>query len=159
MNEANEITDFMTNFAPEVDVIWGAAFDDTLGDKIRITILAAGFDVTISEENETSIKTKKGNIEPIPTPAQVKDDQERLAEEYGTEKMAKRQQDKARARYLVLTPEQMDNDEVMEIFERNPTFNRDVKVKDAVKEVTSPISKDGFSSVDDDYASPETIKF
>lgn len=33
MSEVNEMREFMCNFAPEVDVIWGVAFDDTLGDR------------------------------------------------------------------------------------------------------------------------------
>ncbi|MDE7151989.1 MAG: cell division protein FtsZ, partial [Candidatus Amulumruptor sp.] len=50
MSEAQEITDFVSGINPDVDVIWGLAFDDTLGEKVRITILAAGFEVTIREE-------------------------------------------------------------------------------------------------------------
>ena len=41
MAEVNEMRQFMTNFSPEVDVIWGATFDETLDNRIKITILAA----------------------------------------------------------------------------------------------------------------------
>ena len=44
MSEAAEITDFVNTLDPDVDVIWGIAFDDTLGDKVKMTILAAGFE-------------------------------------------------------------------------------------------------------------------
>jgi cell division protein FtsZ len=29
---------------PDVNLIWGSAIDDALGDKVRVTIIAAGFD-------------------------------------------------------------------------------------------------------------------
>ena len=50
MAEVDEMRRFMTNFSPEVDVIWGVAYDDTLDDKVKITILAAGFDVSLEVE-------------------------------------------------------------------------------------------------------------
>ena len=50
MAEVDEMSRFMTNFSPEVDVIWGVAYDDTLDDKVKITILAAGFDVSLEVE-------------------------------------------------------------------------------------------------------------
>ena len=56
MGEANEITAFMNNFAKDVDVIWGTSVDDTLGDKVKITILASGFEISLS--NETTYKPK-----------------------------------------------------------------------------------------------------
>ena len=44
MAEAAEITNFVNTLDPDVDVIWGIAFDDSLGDKVKMTILAAGFE-------------------------------------------------------------------------------------------------------------------
>lgn len=134
MEEADELTEFVARFAPELDVIWGAYFDDTLGEKVRITLLASGFKVTLSDEKESFGGKRKGKEEASVVTSRI--DQNRLAEEYGEEKIAKRQQDMARARFVVLTPEQFDNDEVVNILERTPTFNREVKVRDAIKSAT-----------------------
>ena len=68
-------------------------------------------------------------------------DQKRLVEEYGGDKIQQRAQSQARARYIVLTPEQFDNDEVLEIFEKTPTYNRDTNVKDQVKKATEQQNK------------------
>ena len=68
MSEVNEMREFMCNFAPEVDVIWGVAFDDTLGEKVKVTILASGFNVTLN--NEISTKPAAGKpafVEPDPS--------------------------------------------------------------------------------------------
>ncbi len=45
MEEISQIHDFMAEVGEDVTVIWGASFDDTLGDKVKITLIATGFDV------------------------------------------------------------------------------------------------------------------
>ena len=135
MSEAGELTEFMCNFAPEVDVIWGVAFDDSLGEQVKITILAAGFDVTIRDEAEPSkgLAGRNRKQDDSRTKLQGRDAGERLADEYGKEKIAKRQQEMARARYIVLTPDQFDDDEVVDMIDKTPTFNRDAKFKESIK--------------------------
>ncbi|MBO4498901.1 MAG: cell division protein FtsZ [Bacteroidaceae bacterium] len=44
LNEMNEIRHFMDKFEDEnIEVIWGLANDPSLGDKVKITVLATGF--------------------------------------------------------------------------------------------------------------------
>ena len=50
MKELNEIQEFMANFDQEVDVIWGTAHDLTLEEQIKVTVLAAGFNVSLENE-------------------------------------------------------------------------------------------------------------
>lgn len=122
MGEANEITAFMNNFAKDVDVIWGTSVDDTLGDKVKITILASGFEISLS--NETTYKPKprifgKPKQEPV-----AADNDSRISAEYGEEKVAERNRKKASANYILLTPQQMDNDTLINFIEKTPTFRR-----------------------------------
>ena len=49
MEEMSEIQEFMENFDKEVDVIWGMAFDNTLEDQIKVTVLASGFTTTYGQ--------------------------------------------------------------------------------------------------------------
>jgi cell division protein FtsZ len=43
--EVSEATDAITSAAhPEANVIFGAAIDESLGGKVRVTVLAAGFE-------------------------------------------------------------------------------------------------------------------
>ncbi|NVN96187.1 MAG: cell division protein FtsZ [Bacteroidetes bacterium] len=45
MDEITEITDFILNEAgQDVDIIWGAGTDDSLGNNLSITLVATGFD-------------------------------------------------------------------------------------------------------------------
>ena len=43
MEEINEVNDFMAKFKEDVEVKWGLATDPTLGNKVKITLLASGF--------------------------------------------------------------------------------------------------------------------
>ena len=45
MEEITQIHDFMAKVGENVTVIWGASFDDSLGDEVKITLIATGFDV------------------------------------------------------------------------------------------------------------------
>ena len=128
MDEMKEMHEFMSNFAPEVDVIWGVAFDENLGEKIKVTILAAGFDVTLRNEGphpgkaETHTTVRQSIIDE-PTP----DGRERLEDIYGQEKVSQTEQIRARARYKVLLPDEFDDDTVIQELEKNPTLHRDTK--------------------------------
>lgn len=57
-NEIAEITNFTQKLPPTVTVKWGIGDDPSLDDKVKVTVLASGFDMTI-RENEN----KKGPIE------------------------------------------------------------------------------------------------
>ena len=56
-------------------------------------------------------------------PAAAVDDS-RIAVEYGEEKVAERNRQKASANYILLTPQQMDNDTLINFIEKTPTFRR-----------------------------------
>lgn len=128
MSEVAELTNFSNNFDLDVDVIWGVSFDETLGDKIKITILASGFDITIQDDNPT----KKGAVK-FTSKKTKGDARQRLIEEYGSEKIDEIQKSKDSARFVILTPEQMDDDAVVEKLEKLPAFNRDKKLADEIR--------------------------
>ena len=46
LEEMKEIHQFMSKIKDAVDVIWGISFDDSLGDNVKITLIATGFDVS-----------------------------------------------------------------------------------------------------------------
>ena len=58
MEEVKEINDFMANIGDEITVIWGATFDDTLGDQVKITLIATGYDVSDIPGMPASVKKK-----------------------------------------------------------------------------------------------------
>lgn len=45
MEEITQIHEFMAKVGSDIEVIWGAAFDDELEDQVKVTLIATGFDV------------------------------------------------------------------------------------------------------------------
>ena len=50
VKELQEIDDFFDQLDPNIDVIWGTATDDTLGEDAKVTILATGLEDDFSNE-------------------------------------------------------------------------------------------------------------
>ena len=132
MSEIDEMREFMCNFAPELDVIWGVAFDDTLEERVKVTILASGFNVDLS--GDMSTKKIGAQQTTFKEPSQ-EDNNRQLIDTYGQEKIIARDQEIAKARYMILSLEEYDNDEVVDLLERTPTFGRDQKFKDTIKTI------------------------
>lgn len=62
LNEMNEIRHFMDKFEDEnIEVIWGLANDPSLGDKVKITVLATGFgmsNIPLDDSDDTEVVGK-----------------------------------------------------------------------------------------------------
>ena len=138
MAEIDEMRKFMINFSNEVDVIWGVAFDDTLEEKVKITILAAGFNVSLESESPTSPIGKE--TAPAASAPSI-DPLQRVAVEYGEDKITRQNLETAQARYLVLKPEDIDNDDIIDLLEKKPTFKRDPKFKSDIHDLQNAPAK------------------
>lgn len=135
MKEAGEISEFVSDINPNVDIIWGLAKDTSLGNKVKITILAAGF----STQNE---KPEKIQAEKTPKavandpqgpvivqePVDKRTNEERLTELYGKKVLSSESQ-----KHIILTPEQLLDDNIIEKFENMPTATRDRRVVEEIK--------------------------
>ena len=55
VRELQEIDDFFDQLDPNIDVIWGTATDDTLGEDAKVTILATGMEDSLKEEVKTDV--------------------------------------------------------------------------------------------------------
>ena len=130
--EINEITEFTSALPASVDVKWGIADNPELGSKVKITLLASGFDVSIREgdkiegttidfENELH-NPGEGKTERTPNERDVL-----VAQVYGQEKVTEQRQKTAKLRYTVLTPEQFDDHEVIALIESTPALQRDAR--------------------------------
>ena len=55
MEETNQLTDFIQNIDPDVDVMWGLYQLPDLGDKVKISILASGFEMPEYADEEAEV--------------------------------------------------------------------------------------------------------
>ena len=148
MKELNEIQEFMANFDQEVDVIWGTAHDLSLEEQIKVTVLAAGFNVSL--DKEAPVQSVSPRREPISTHSSVSD--ERLRTTYGEEAITKQTLAQNRARYIVLSPEEMDDDDVIDMIEKSPTYKRKPDFRNQIKERQQAMSQERPVEV------PKTVK-
>ena len=140
MDEMNEIQEFMANFDQEVDVIWGMAFDNTLEDQIKVTVLASGFNVSLDKESPVPT-VQSPRREPVHADPKITDAQ-RLKDEYGDKAITDMTLRQLSARYIVLSPEEMDDDDVIDMIEKTPTFGRKPDFRNQLKERQQAASMD-----------------
>lgn len=140
-NEIHEIRQFTANLPSSIDVKWGIADDPSMGNDVKVTILASGFDVTLREAGQAGPNDKDGKITfrgDISSPQDNKsttgteESKNRLKEIYGEEKLTKQSRDAAKMKYAVLLPSQFDDHEIITLLERTPTFNRDQKFNEDI---------------------------
>jgi cell division protein FtsZ len=62
--EVNEAAEVIASAAhPDANIIFGAVIDDALGDEIRVTVIAAGFDRTAEQANADNGRFQAGSVE------------------------------------------------------------------------------------------------
>ena len=133
MEEMNDVHDFMSRFGRDIEVIWGTAIDSTLGSKVKMTILATGFGMEDIPQIAEKRQIEQGRM----TEEEFRLEEERLNKEraekdlidkyYGASGQRMRRV-AARAKAVVLTQDELDDDALIALIEDNPTYNRDPKV-------------------------------
>ena len=133
MEEMNDVHDFMSRFGRDIEVIWGTAIDSTLGSKVKMTILATGFGMEDIPQIAERRQIEQGRM----TEEELRLEEERLNKEraekdlidkyYGASGQRMRRV-AARAKAVVLTQDELDDDALIALIEDNPTYNRDPKV-------------------------------
>ena len=144
MSEVDELTSFVNGISSDVDVIWGVGFDESLGEQVKITILAAGFDPS-NTRDDNPIRPVQPISRPEPrqaaaprqaAPAAAPQPAATAPDKTSEELLQRMKNDYGNAEskhFVVLKPEQMDNDEVIEAMERIPTAKRDKQMVDSLK--------------------------
>ncbi|MDO5664804.1 MAG: cell division protein FtsZ [Bacteroidia bacterium] len=131
MEEMNALHDFMAKFSREIEVIWGAAVEENLGEEVKVTLLATGFSIMnvpgIEEQHDA--RTKAEELE-----RKIKEDQRRQEEEeeqklidkyYGASGLKMLSSNNYNFDPFILTMDELDDDKVLEALEKTPVFKRD----------------------------------
>lgn len=164
MAEIDEITQFTTNLPKTIDVKWGIADNPEMGDRVKITVLASGFDVNLEDNGSDSGSKDKKVI--FGTSAEDADkakeeqakDRERMIEVYGAEKVTQWQRDATKNRYAVLKPSQFDNHEVIALLEHTPAYNRDPRFNEELQRIAQGRPADDYPT-DEPHENGNKITF
>ena len=133
MEEMNDIRDFMKEFNRNIEVIWGTAVDNTLGNQVKMTILATGFTMDDIPQIADKHKAEAQQM----TEEELRLEEERIEQQRKEQKLLEKYYGNAvqstsrfltRSRATILTEEELDDDMFITILEENPTYNRDPKI-------------------------------
>ena len=117
VEEMNYVDDFMEKFDSNIEVIWGWAIDDKLGEEVKITVLATGFGVKESLDPSDDNERKLQELRDVFYPGS-----------FGSS-FSRRNIPKP----TLLSEEQMDDDTIISLLENNPAYCRDAKVLQQIK--------------------------
>ena len=143
--ELSEISHFTSKLPDSIDVKWGVADDPSLGNKVRVTVLASGFDVTIRDNGEDKKEKPtivfEGNKNANEHESKTKNhDSDKIAEIYGAGKVLEKKREAAKMKYAVLTPDQFDDHEVIAMIEKAPTFTRAPRFNEELKKLSAGVT-------------------
>ena len=141
--ELDEIHNFMAKFSPDIELIWGTAMDESLGDQIKITILASGFGIEnivsmaeakeikesrqILDEKELSAKKAEEEQKRIEEEERRLRDIEMIRKYYGEEGLRSIGKT-TRPHPFIFTFENIDDSDTIEAVINNPAYNRSSRV-------------------------------
>lgn len=166
MEEMNDVHDFMSRFGRDIEVIWGTTLDNSLGNKVKITILATGFGV----EDIPQIADRRRAENSRMSEEELRQEEDRLRKEqeekdlidkyYGASGQRMRRAS-TRAKAVILSTEEMDDDAFIVLMEENPTYSRDPKIitrarsKTTREEVIAPVIQEESIQVAEKKETPE----
>ena len=150
MEEVEQIHSFMKKVGENIQVIWGATFDDSLGESVKITIIATGYDVSdipgmpstaVKANNKASAPTPQTqpvyHSQPTPQPQQVTEPEKPAAdvnreaeiqkamEQYYGKNIKQEQEPLAQPNVIML--DDLDDEDTLRNVEDIPAWKRRMK--------------------------------
>ena len=125
MDEMGDVNDFMDKFGRDFEIKWGLALDPTLGEKVKVTILATGFGINDIDGMTTHLRTYQSQEELARQAAEEEirnRRRERRDHYYGPNE--NNPQYKNRPQIFLFEPEDLDNEDIILQVENIPTSKR-----------------------------------
>ncbi|MDL2278545.1 cell division protein FtsZ [Parabacteroides sp. OttesenSCG-928-G07] len=131
MEEMKDVHNFMAEFNPDIHVIWGTAIDNSLGQQVKITIIATGFtmndaisQVRDAQEMRNSFQSEE-ELRKADEQKKRKEREEQLIKGFYGKSAEKVGRFIPRPNIVVLSDKEMEDDSIISLLEDNPTYNRD----------------------------------
>ena len=137
MDEMNDVNDFMLKFGDGFELKWGLAVDTSLGNKVKVTILATGFG--IEDVDGMGNHFRKHTIEDAERKAKedekAAEREERRGRFYG--KDGNNTQYKRRPHVFLFRSEDLDNEDIILSVENTPTYKRTRQMLEDIRNQTT----------------------
>ena len=138
MEEINEVNDFMAKFKEDVEVKWGLATDPSLGNKVKITLLASGFGlqgitgITVHDKEKAAAEAHRET-------ERLEQLNDIMVEYYNGSGAAT----KRRPNIYIYDLETFDNEDVIARVDGRPTGTRTGDELRNIKELVKDVPEDG----------------
>lgn len=128
ISEMTDIHNFMSQFKTEYEVKWGHGYDDSLGHKIKITILVTGFGLedilTQSEQQELATEEEiRQAAEREEAARKAREEEDKWVKQYYGEYIDSR----PNTEIVVFTIDELDDDVLISLLEEKPAYKRTAK--------------------------------
>ena len=134
MNEMDEVKEFMNRFSRDFDTKFGIAIDDSLGDQVKITLLATGFGIQDIHMKEMDNRISQRSVEEQQRLAELEEKEEerrnrreRFYDDKGGSKQRKRRH------IYIFSAEDLDNEDIIAMVESTPTYLRNKTTIDKIR--------------------------
>ena len=127
VNEMEEVREFLSRFNSNYELKWGIAKDDSLGEKVKITLLATGFDIQDIHVKEMDDRINLRSAEEKKRKKQEEEAEEQKSkrrEQYYTGGTTTSSQRSRRRNIYTFTLQDMDNEAIIAMVENSATYNR-----------------------------------
>ena len=134
MNEMDEVKEFMNRFSRDFETKFGIAIDESLGDQVKITLLATGFGIQDIHMKEMDNRISQRSVEEQQRLAELEEKEEerrnrreRFYDDKGGSKQRKRRH------IYIFSAEDLDNEDIIAMVESTPTYLRNKTTIDKIR--------------------------
>ena len=138
MEEMNEVNDFMSKFRKDVETKWGLATDSSLGNKVKITLLATGFGLQNVPGVRSIVEQKEQEKSVVDQETEdYNEERRRIYYDPSSDTPVRRR----RHNVYVFTDEDLDNDDIISMVDARPAYNRTKDEVNKIKEISNPVQE------------------
>lgn len=132
VEEMEAVSDFMQQFGSEIEVIWGTATEEDLGDKVKITLLATGFGISSIPGMQDQLNMLNDEEDEVEEERRRLEEEEKMRIEQLIEQHYGKNGVKpfnepvfAKPKPYILSKEELSDDSVITALEESPVFQRE----------------------------------
>lgn len=127
ISELDEVDSFMSRFSPGIVTKHGVEKDESLGEQVKVTLLATGFGIQDIHMEEMDKRFANRSEEELEALAEEEDRRRKRREKYGYGRETGGSTRRQRKRHIYLfEPEELDNAELVALVEGSPTYQRNI---------------------------------
>lgn len=126
MDEMNDVHDFMDKFGSDFELKWGVANDPSLGEKVKVTILATGFGLSDIDAEMAERMKKYQTAEDLQKLAEERDREQKLQDNFNRYYGSDGNSTVKKRNYHIyyFSPSDLDNEDLILAIENQPTYTR-----------------------------------